>query len=59
MGRLKGLVVPTPPYARQRDFTVFVSKLKVERKSLEDACSRADELFYSVQQRAFTFSGKL
>lgn len=50
---LNRLQIQTPSTEHQRNFEVFALKLAKHREKLESALRKTDELFQSLQQRAF------
>ena len=53
MGRLRSMLVPVPPLADQHAFAERVDEVRRQRARLERSAERLDELFASLQQRAF------
>ncbi|MCB9107881.1 MAG: restriction endonuclease subunit S [Anaerolineales bacterium] len=53
MGRLKQLVVPVPPIDKQVIFSNTVRKHENQKYSQETSLKHLDNLFHSLQQRAF------
>ena len=51
--QLKALPVPVPPLAAQREFAAVVAKIDAQRERIERALALEDELFASLQYRAF------
>jgi len=50
---LMALRVPVPPVAAQREFAAVVAKIDAQRERIERALALEDELFASLQYRAF------
>ena len=57
LGAIRGMPIPVPDHLTQEAFEERFSALQSQMQQLEDAERRADELFMSAQQRAF--SGQL
>ncbi len=53
MGQLRELTVPAPPIALQREFAARLKKVEAERRDVRRAISAEDDLFSSLQSRAF------
>jgi type I restriction enzyme S subunit len=51
--RIEKLRVPLPPIEVQREFVCRASEVEAHRTVQREACSRLDELFASLQHRAF------
>lgn len=51
--QLKALPVPVPPFSVQREFAAVVAKIDAQRERIERALALEDELFASLQYRAF------
>lgn len=52
-GRLRDLVVPIPPVQAQHEYASKIAHVSEQRKRVERALDRDDELFASLQSRAF------
>lgn len=50
---LEGVALPFPPLDTQREFAALVEKIDVQRARVERALALEDELFASLQHRAF------
>ena len=53
MGRLKELKVPLPPLDLQQRFAEIVSSLEEQKAKMRKHLEQLDDLFASLQQRAF------
>lgn len=53
MGIIKAMPVPAPPLHRQREFAARVEQVSRQRASVQRALAADDELFASLQSRAF------
>jgi len=53
MGQLRELTVPAPPIVLQREFAARLKKVEAERRDVRRAISAEDDLFSSLQSRAF------
>lgn len=53
MGRLRGLVVPIPPLPLQQTFATRIQSIEALKATHRRALAALDELFASLQQRAF------
>jgi type I restriction enzyme S subunit len=53
MGIIKTMPVPVPQLDRQREFATQVERVTVQRAAAERGLSADDELFASLQARAF------
>ncbi len=46
-------MIPIPPVSVQREFAAVVAKIDAQRERIERALALEDELFASLQYRAF------
>jgi len=53
MGIIKAMPVPVPPLARQREFGARVERVAAQRAVVARSLAADDELFGSLQSRAF------
>lgn len=53
MGSLRGLRVPVPPISLQETFAARVTQVQIEQQKLIESQAALDELFASLQHRAF------
>lgn len=54
MAIIKSIPIPLPPLAEQQAFASHVSAIDVERARVQRALAADDELFASLQARAFS-----
>ncbi|MDY9926897.1 restriction endonuclease subunit S [Methanosarcina sp.] len=53
MGRLRGLEVPFPPLSLQQEFARRIESVEKLKTAHKDSLAKLDELFASIQYRAF------
>lgn len=51
---LKGLPVNIPPLSQQQQFSAISEKIQQQKRTLERHCTQSDNLFASLQHRAFS-----